>query len=52
MSTSSQPQHRIFFSHSHIENEFGTRLAKDLRRVLGDESAVWYDVLCHSQAML
>ncbi len=44
MSTPSQPQHRIFISHSHIDNEFGTRLAQDLRRVLGDESAVWYDV--------
>jgi hypothetical protein len=45
MSTPSQPQHSIFISHSHIDNEFGTRLAQDLRRVLGDESAVWYDVL-------
>ena len=45
MSASSQPQHRIFISHSHIDNEFGTRLAQDLRQVLGDESAVWYDVL-------
>jgi hypothetical protein len=45
MSTPSQPQHRIFISHSHIDNEFGTRLAQDLRRVLGDESAVWYDNL-------
>jgi tetratricopeptide (TPR) repeat protein len=38
-------QHRIFVSHSHIDNEFGTRLAQDLRRVLGDDGAVWYDVL-------
>jgi tetratricopeptide (TPR) repeat protein len=45
MSTPSQPKHRIFISHSHIDNEFGTRLAQDLGRVLGDESAVWYDVL-------
>ena len=45
MSTPSQPKHRIFISHSHIDNEFGTRLAQDLSRVLGDESAVWYDVL-------
>src|SRR5438876_9546081 len=45
MSTPSQPKHRIFISHSHIDNEFGTRLAQDLCRVLGDESAVWYDVL-------
>ena len=46
MSTPSQPKHRIFISHSHIDNEFGTRLAQDLSRVLDDESAVWYDVLC------
>jgi tetratricopeptide (TPR) repeat protein len=45
MSTPSQPKHRIFISHSHIDNEFGTRLAQDLCRVLSDESAVWYDVL-------
>ena len=45
MSTTSQPKHRIFISHSHIDNEFGTRLAQDLNRVIGDESAVWYDVL-------
>src|SRR5207244_5411504 len=45
MSTPSQPHHRIFISHSHIDNEFGTRLAQDLQRALGDESAVWYDVL-------
>src|SRR5215472_12843982 len=45
MSASSQPQHRIFISHSHIDNEFGTRLAQDLLQVLEDETAVWYDVL-------
>src|SRR5690348_3364849 len=45
MSTPSQPTHRIFISHSHIDNEFGTRLAQDLSHVLGAESAVWYDVL-------
>src|ERR1700693_4189604 len=39
------PQHRIFVSHNHLDNEFGTRLTQDLRRVLGDESAVFYDVL-------
>jgi len=39
------PSHRIFVSHSHIDNDFGTKLAQDLRRVLGDESAAWYDVL-------
>src|SRR5205085_10673198 len=39
------PQRHIFLSHSHLDNEFGTRLAQDLHRVLQDESAVWYDVL-------
>src|SRR5205823_8202031 len=39
------PQHRIFVSHSHLDNDFGTRLTQDLRRVLNDESAVFYDVL-------
>ena len=38
-------QHRIFVSHSHLDNDFGTRLTQDLRRVLDDESAVFYDVL-------
>ncbi|MFL5592891.1 MAG: toll/interleukin-1 receptor domain-containing protein [Ktedonobacteraceae bacterium] len=37
--------HRIFVSHSHLDNDFGTRLAQDLRRVLKDESAIFYDVL-------
>jgi len=41
----SVPQRHIFLSHSHLDNEFGTRLAQDLRRMLADESAVWYDVL-------
>ncbi len=45
MCPSSQSQHRIFISHSHIDNEFGTRLTQDLQGTLGDESAVWYDVL-------
>jgi formylglycine-generating enzyme required for sulfatase activity/tetratricopeptide (TPR) repeat protein len=35
---------RLFISHSHADNEFGTRLAEDLRRALGDEESVWYDV--------
>src|SRR5256884_9554806 len=39
------PQHRIFVSHSHLDNDFGTRLTQDLRRVLNDESAAFYDVL-------
>lgn len=37
--------HRIFVSHSHLDNDFGTRFTQDLRRALNDESAVWYDVL-------
>jgi tetratricopeptide (TPR) repeat protein len=37
--------HRIFVSHSHLDNDFGTRFAQDLRRALNDESAVWYNVL-------
>src|SRR5712691_6379757 len=39
------PGPRIFMSHSHLDNAFVTRLAQDLRRALGDESAVWYDIL-------
>jgi TIR domain len=35
---------RIFVSHSHYDNDFGLRLIADLRRDLGDEDAVWYDV--------
>src|SRR5258708_1429310 len=38
-------KHRIFVSHSHLDNDFGTRLVQDLRRVLVDEDAVFYDVL-------
>ena len=34
---------RIFVSHSHKDNDFGFKLVQDLRRVLGDETAVWYD---------
>jgi TIR domain len=34
---------RIFVSHSSKDDAFGVRLVEDLRRVLGDESAVWYD---------
>jgi TIR domain len=37
--------HRIFVSHSHLDNDFGTKFAQDLRRALNDENAVWYDVL-------
>jgi len=38
------PGHRIFVSHSHLDNDFGTRLSQDLRRVLNDEKAVFYDL--------
>src|SRR5437764_1353185 len=38
------PSHRIFVSHSHHDNNFSIKLAQDLRRVLGDEDAVFYDV--------
>jgi tetratricopeptide (TPR) repeat protein len=38
-------RHRIFISHSHLDNDFGTRLAQDLRRVLADEDGVFYDIL-------
>src|SRR5258708_6650975 len=38
-------EHRVFVSHSHLDNDFGTRLVQDLRRVLVDEDAVFYDVL-------
>src|SRR5712691_5214877 len=34
---------RIFMSHSSKDNYFGFKLVGDLRRVLGDDSAVWYD---------
>ena len=40
--SSGQPV-RLFISHSHADNEFGVRLAEDLRRALGDEQSVWYD---------
>ncbi len=39
----STPPPRLFVSHSHTDHEFSVRLVEDLRRVLGDESAVWYD---------
>ena len=39
------PQHRIFVSHSHLDNEFGVKLAQDLRQVLADDQAVFYDVM-------
>lgn len=36
-----QPQ--IFVSHSSKDDDFGVRLVEDLRHVLRDENAVWYD---------
>lgn len=43
MSTPSQKLPRIFISYSRWDEEFGARLAHDLRFVFNDESAVWYD---------
>src|SRR5712692_7309393 len=34
---------RIFVSHSHKDNDFGTKLVQDLRILLGSDTAVWYD---------
>src|SRR2546421_12156369 len=36
---------RIFVSHSSKDSNFGIKLVRALRRVLGDEDAVWYDEL-------
>ena len=33
----------IFMSHSNRDDEFGIRLLRDLQRLLGDDSAAWYD---------
>jgi tetratricopeptide (TPR) repeat protein len=41
--TASPRTPRIFISHSHKDNDFGIQLVEDLRRAIGDESAVWYD---------
>ena len=43
MTISSHPVPRIFISHSHTDNEFGIKLTRDLRSILGDDNAVWYD---------
>lgn len=43
MTDPAQPTLRIFVSHSHVDNEFGLQLVQDLRRIIGDDSAVWYD---------
>src|SRR5690348_9378473 len=37
------PSQRIFISHSSKDHQFCQRLVKDLRSVLGNEDAVWYD---------
>ncbi|SRR5712691_8826601 len=39
----STPTPRIFISHSSKDHPFCLQLVDDLQRVLGDESAVWYD---------
>ena len=43
-SMSSVQPPRLFISHSHADNAFGVRLAEDLRRALGNDQSVWYDV--------
>jgi pSer/pThr/pTyr-binding forkhead associated (FHA) protein len=43
MSSSAPQDIRIFVSHSSADNVFGSRLAEDLRRMLGDPTSVWYD---------
>jgi hypothetical protein len=40
---SSHSSLRIFVAHSSKDNDFGILLVENLRLVLGDESAVWYD---------
>ncbi len=34
---------RIFISHCKTDNDFTRKLADDLRKALGDDTAVWYD---------
>ena len=34
---------RIFVSHSHKDNDFGFKLVQDLRRLIGNDTSVWYD---------
>lgn len=34
---------KIFISHSHKDNQFGIKLAQDLKRKLGNNVKVWYD---------
>lgn len=41
--TSRRSTPRIFVSHSTTDHEFCIRLVQDLRQVLGDNDAVWYD---------
>jgi hypothetical protein len=43
MAPSANQVARIFVSHSSKDNDFGVQLVKDLRHILGDENAVWYD---------
>lgn len=44
MSDRASSARQIFISHSSENNAFGVQLTQDLRRVLGDDNAVWYDV--------
>lgn len=41
--TPSQLAFQIFVSHSNEDNNFGVKLVQDLRQVLGNDEAVWYD---------
>jgi tetratricopeptide (TPR) repeat protein len=43
MTSFKQSLPRIFISHSYKDDDFSTRLTNDLRHVLGDDSAVWFD---------
>ncbi len=36
-------QPRIFLSHSTKDHDFCVHLVNDLRRILGNDDAVWYD---------
>ncbi len=43
MATKPPCSYRIFISHSAKDDEFGIKLAQDLRCILNDKDAVWYD---------
>lgn len=43
MASPSRSTPQIFISHSHEDNDFALKLARDLRDELGDDKAVWID---------